>query len=84
MFDLSARAEGSMLTIEVIDSLGTVFHYPVIIDGIDPLMTGSVGLQTWGTDTVYYTGYGGQSGPLWSRFPSLQRLFSGWLQHSLE
>jgi hypothetical protein len=64
MFDLSARAVGNTLTIQVIDSFGTIINYPVITDTTDPLLTGSVGLQTWGTDNVYYTSYGGQPGPL--------------------
>jgi hypothetical protein len=69
MFDLSARAAGNTLAIEVIDSFGTVITYPLITDTSDPLLTGSIGLQTWGTDTVYYTGYGGQNGPLLIAIP---------------
>lgn len=69
MFDLSARAVGNTLAIEVIDSFGTVINYPVITDASDPLLTGSAGLHTWGTDTVYYTGYGGQNGPLLIAIP---------------
>ena len=46
----------------MIDSFGTVIDYPLITDTSDPLLTGSVGLHTWGTENVYYTGYGGQSG----------------------
>ena len=64
MFDLTARAIGNTLTIEVIDSLGNITSYPAITDTTDPLLTGSVGLHTWGTDNVYYTSYGGQGGPL--------------------
>jgi hypothetical protein len=64
MFDLSARMIGNTLAIEVIDSFGSVITYPLIVDATDPLLTGSVGLHTWGTDNVYYSGYGGQNGPL--------------------
>ena len=53
-----------MLTIQVIDSFGTIIDYPAIPDTTDPLLTGTVGFQTWGTENVYYTSYGGQSGPL--------------------
>jgi hypothetical protein len=64
MFDLSARVVGNTLTIQVIDSFGTIIDYPAIPDTTDPLLTGTVGFQTWGTENVYYTSYGGQSGPL--------------------
>src|SRR5688572_25483487 len=59
MFDLSARMVGNTLAIEVIDSFGSVITYPLITDATDPLLTGSVGLHTWGTENVYYSGYGG-------------------------
>jgi hypothetical protein len=64
MFDLSARALGNTLTIQVIDQFGTIINYPPIPDTTDPLLTGTVGLQTWGTENVYYMSYGGQPGPL--------------------
>ena len=64
MFDLTARAVGNVLTIQVVDSFGTVINYPLITDAVNPLLTGTVGLQTWGTENVYYTGYGGVNGPL--------------------
>jgi hypothetical protein len=69
MFDLSARAVGNTLSIEVIDASGTVIKYPVITDTTDPLLTGSVGLHTWGTDNVYYTSYGGLNGALLRAIP---------------
>jgi hypothetical protein len=69
MFDLSARVVGSSLSIQVIDSFGTTIDYPIITDTTDPLLTGTVGLQTWGTDNVYFTGYGGQNTPLLTAVP---------------
>jgi hypothetical protein len=63
-FDLAVNAVDNTLQIQVRDHLGNVVNYPLITDNSDPILTGSVGLQTWGTDTVYYTGYGGESAPL--------------------
>jgi hypothetical protein len=64
MFDLSVGAIGNTLKIQVRDHQGNVITYPLITDSSDPLLSGSVGLHSWGTDNVYYTGYGGTSGPL--------------------
>jgi hypothetical protein len=63
-FDLSVKALGNTLDIQVIDHLGNVTAFPLIVDAGDPLLAGSVGFQTWGTDNAYFLGYGGQSGPL--------------------
>jgi hypothetical protein len=68
-FDLSVKAVGNTLAIQVIDQLGNVINYPLITDTTTPLLTGSVGLETWGTDNVYYLGYGGQAGPLVTGIP---------------
>jgi hypothetical protein len=57
------------LKIEVIDAVGTLFSYPLIPDPIDPLLTGTVGLHTWGTDNVYYSSYRGLNGPLLVAIP---------------
>jgi hypothetical protein len=64
MFDLSVKAISNTLAIQVTDDMGNVTDYPLIVDGNNPLLTGSVGLTTWGTENVFYTGYGGVSGPL--------------------
>ncbi|HEX6960376.1 MAG TPA: hypothetical protein VF175_00805 [Lacipirellula sp.] len=65
MFDLSVGAVGNSLKIQVRDHEGNVVNYPLITDNSDPILSGSVGLHTWGTDNVYYTGYGGNnSAPL--------------------
>jgi hypothetical protein len=65
MFDLSVTAVGNTLTIQVIDHLGNVINYPVITDSSNPILAGSVGLTTWGTENVFYTNYGGvASAPL--------------------
>jgi hypothetical protein len=63
MFDLSVKAVGNTLAVQVIDSMGATINYPLITDATDPLLTGTVGLHTWGTDNVYYTGYSGQRIP---------------------
>jgi hypothetical protein len=64
MFDLSVKAIGDTLDISVIDHLGNVFDYPLIVDASDPLLSGTVGFATWGTDNTYYMDYGGVSGDL--------------------
>jgi hypothetical protein len=70
MFDLSVRAVDNTLAIQVVDELGNVINYPVITDSTDPLLTGTVGLTTWGTENVYYTNYDGQAGhPLLTLIP---------------
>jgi hypothetical protein len=72
MFDLSVRAIGNTLDIQVIDDLGNVIDYPLIVDGTDPILAGSVGLHTWGQGDnggAYYMAYGGQAGPLLVAIP---------------
>ncbi len=69
MFDLTVRAVGNSFGIEVIDFSGNVFTYPLITDMVDPLLTGTVGLHTWGTDNVYYTSFADLNGPLLVAIP---------------
>ncbi len=69
MFDLSVTAIGNSLDVKVTDHLGNVIDYPLIVDSTSPLLTGSVGLTTWGTENVYYMGHGGVSGPLLLAIP---------------
>jgi PEP-CTERM motif len=69
MFDLSVSAVSNTLDIKVTDHLGNVINYPLIVDSTTPLLNGSVGLTTWGTENVYYMGYGGVSGPLLTLIP---------------
>ncbi len=64
MFDLSVGAVGNSLKIQVRDQMGNVINYPLITDNSDPILTGTVGLTTWGTENVYYAGYGGTNSPL--------------------
>jgi hypothetical protein len=64
MFDLSVGAVGNSLKIQVRDQGGNVINYPLITDNSDPILSGTVGLTTWGTDNVYYRGYGGTNAPL--------------------
>ena len=64
MFDLSVQAVGNTLDVTVTDHLGNVIDYPLIVDTVSPLLAGTVGLTTWGTENVYYTNYGGFPGPL--------------------
>jgi hypothetical protein len=69
MFDLSVKAISNTLAIQVTDHMGNVIDYPLIVDSSSPLLTGSVGLTTWGTENVFYMGYGGVSGPLLTLIP---------------
>jgi hypothetical protein len=64
MFDLTVGAVGNSLKIQVRDQNGNVINYPVIVDNSDPILSGSAGFQTWGTEDVYYLGYGGSDAPL--------------------
>ena len=71
-FDLTVLAIGNTLDIQVIDNLGNVIDYPLIVDGADPLLTGSVGFHTWGLGDnggAYFMAYGGQSTPLLAAIP---------------
>lgn len=72
LFDLSVRAIGNQLMIQVIqdpDGAATVINYPLITDATNPLLSGTVGLTTWGNDNSYFTSYGGESGPLLTMIP---------------
>jgi hypothetical protein len=64
MFDVAVSAVGNTLKIQVTDDTGRTIEYPLITDANDPLLSGTVGFTTWGTDNVYFTGYGGKEGPL--------------------
>jgi hypothetical protein len=58
-----------------------VINYDPIVDN-NPLLTGTVGLATWGTDNVYYMNYGGIAGPLVTLIPepsTVALAFVGWL-----
>jgi hypothetical protein len=68
-FDLSVKAVGNTLRVSVTDHMGNVINYPLITDSNNPLLTGTVGLATWGTENVYYLGYGGVAGPLLTLIP---------------
>jgi hypothetical protein len=61
-FDVSVKAIGNTLAIQVIDHLGNTINYPLIPDTTNPLLSGTVGLHTWGTEDVFWTNYGGVSG----------------------
>ncbi len=70
-FDLTVRATGNALAIQVIDDpdgAATVIDYPLIVDTDDPLLSGSVGLTNWGSgdadNGVVFSRFGGASGPL--------------------
>ncbi|MCC7474744.1 MAG: PEP-CTERM sorting domain-containing protein [Pirellulales bacterium] len=63
-FDLSVRVVGDKIKVAAKDHNNVVYTYPIIQDSSDPILSGSVGLHTWGTTEVYYMGYGGQNGPL--------------------
>jgi hypothetical protein len=63
MFDLRVRMIGNTFDIQVIDLFNgnVVKQYPLITDANDPILTGSVGLTTWGTENVFWSMYGGDS-----------------------
>ena len=69
VFDVAVRAVGNTLAIQVTDPVGNVINYPLITDPTDPLLTGTVGLTTWGNEHVYFTSYGGTPGPLLTLIP---------------
>jgi hypothetical protein len=69
-FDLSVKAVGNTLRVQVTDQMGNVINYAPIVDSNNPLLTGTVGFATWGTENVYYTNYGGVAGaPLVALIP---------------
>jgi hypothetical protein len=63
-FDLRVGVLDNQIKVTVRDSAGNVIRYPIITDNTNPLLTGTVGLTTWGTDNVYYTSFRGEGGPL--------------------
>jgi hypothetical protein len=69
MFDLKVSAVGNVLAVQVTDHLGVITSYPLITDAVDPLLSGSVGLTTWGDTDAYYMNYGGVSGPFLIEIP---------------
>lgn len=70
-FDLRVQMIGNTFGIQVIDNVGNVIDYPLISDTSGtPILSGTVGLTTWGTENVYWSGYGGdQSTPLLIEIP---------------
>lgn len=64
MFDVSVGAVGNSLKVQIRDQGGNVYNYPLITDNSDPILSGSVGLHTWGSENTYFTGYAGVDGPL--------------------
>jgi hypothetical protein len=69
MFDLSVKAVGNTLRVQVRDQGGNVINYPLITDSTNPLLTGTVGFATWGNENTYYLSYGGTAGPLLTLIP---------------
>jgi len=66
-FDLIVRAVGNQLYVEVTDGAGGGKIYPIITDISDPILTGSVGLCTWGdggglNNGAFFSRYGGETG----------------------
>jgi hypothetical protein len=61
-FDLRVQMIGNTFGIQVVDDVGTVINYPLISDNsLTPILSGSVGLTTWGTENVYWSAYGGDA-----------------------
>jgi hypothetical protein len=72
VFDVDVTMIGNQMYVTVIadpDGAATVISYPVIIDAVDPLLTGSVGFTKWGNEYTYFLPYGGQPGPLLTEVP---------------
>lgn len=66
MFDVSVTMIGNEMMIQVIadpDGAATVINYPVIVDAVNPLLTGTVGFAKWGNEETYYMPYGGAPDP---------------------
>lgn len=77
-FDLDVRAEGDQLIIRVTEDPDAerlvgpgpyVHEYPIITDGTDPLLTGTVGITTWGSDNIEWMNFRGVPGPLVTEIP---------------
>lgn len=56
-FDLRVGVVDNQIKVTVVDQSGNVIRYPVVTDATDPLLAGSAGFTTWGTDNVYYTNF---------------------------
>ncbi len=74
MFDLKVGTVGDTLKIQVKDQNGNIINYPLITDSTNPILSGSVGLTTWGTTDVFYQGYGGLDTPLLRTLTSLKNV----------
>lgn len=75
MFDVAVGMVGNSMKVQVRNQSGDVINYPLITDNSgSPLLTGSVGLTTWGTNDVFYMGYGGQATPLLSAISAFTEL----------
>jgi hypothetical protein len=72
LWDLKVGAVGDTLKIQVKDQNGNVINYPLITDSSNPILTGSVGFQTWGNQDSYFMGYGGLDTPLLKTLTSLK------------
>lgn len=64
MFDLSVGVVGNQLKVQVRKQAGDTIVYPLITDGSDPILTGTVGFHTWGNEDVYYMSKDGLDRPL--------------------
>jgi hypothetical protein len=71
-FDLKVGLVGDTLKIQVKDDTGNVINYPLITDPSNPILTGTVGLTTYGTTDVFYMGYGGLDTPMLRTLTSLK------------
>ena len=77
-FDVSIQAVGSQFKIDVVDDPNgtpTTYSYPLITDGSDPILAGSVGFTNWGNgegdNGAVYSAHNGNSTSLVTALSSL-------------
>jgi hypothetical protein len=78
-FDLSVTCFDNAIIVQVKDHLGNVIDYAPIVDGTNPILTGTVGLTTWAAKATYFMNYGGELGSplLISAVPEPSAIFLG-------
>ena len=53
-WDLKVGVVGDTIKVQVKDEANNVYNYPLIQDTTTPILTGTVGLTTWGTEDVFW------------------------------
>ena len=57
MFDLKVGVLNNQIKVTATDASGNIYRYPVVTDSTDPLLTGTAGFTTWGSENTYYTNF---------------------------